>query len=301
MKKLTVIAMFIISSNMVLSQEIIPLYDKVPGSKPAVKTESEETTNGILRIKNVSTPTLTVYRPEPGKVNGTAVVICPGGGYSILAASHEGSDVAKLFASWGITAFVLKYRLPDDAIMQHKTIGPLQDAQRAFQLVRQRASEWGINPSSVGIMGFSAGGHLAATASTQFSKPVIEASAASVRPDFSILIYPVISLSDSLMHRGSRDNLLGNDTSDTRVILYSADRQVGTETPPAFLVHAGDDKAVPVGNSIAYYQALVRNKVMAEMHVYQQGGHGFGLNNKTTQDQWSERLRNWMKANKWLP
>ncbi|MBO9658172.1 MAG: prolyl oligopeptidase family serine peptidase, partial [Chitinophagaceae bacterium] len=123
----------------------------------------------------------------------------------------------------------------------------------------------------------------------------------SVRPDFSILIYPVISLSDSLMHKGSRDNLLGTDTSAARVILYSADRQVGTETPPAFLVHASDDKAVPVGNSVAYYQALVRNKVIAEMHVYQQGGHGFGLNNKTTQDQWSERLRNWLQANKWLP
>jgi acetyl esterase/lipase len=301
MKKLAAIATFLISSSMVSSQEVIPLYDKIPGSKPAVKAESSETTNGILRIKNVSAPTLTVYKPDPGKANGTAVVICPGGGYAILAASHEGSDIASLFTSWGITAFVLKYRLPDDAIMQNKTIGPLQDAQRAFQLVRQRAAEWGVNPSKVGIMGFSAGGHLAATASTKFSKPVIDATASTVRPDFSILIYPVISLADSLMHKGSRDNLLGADTSAARVVLYSADRQVGAETPPAFLVHAGDDKAVPVGNSIAYYQALLKHGVIAEMHIYQQGGHGFGLNNKTTKDQWSERLRNWLQANKWLP
>ncbi|MET0462860.1 MAG: alpha/beta hydrolase [Chitinophagaceae bacterium] len=300
MKKLFAIAMSLILGNMVFSQEVIPLYGKVPGSKPAIKAESADTINGILRIRNVSLPTLTIYRPEAGKANGTAIVICPGGGYSILAASHEGIDVAKLFTSWGITAFVLKYRLPDDAIMQNKTIGPLQDAQRAFQLVRQRAGEWGINPSRVGIMGFSAGGHLAATASTHFTKPAIEAGAAEIRPDFSVLIYPVISFSDSLMHKGSRDNLLGPDTSAARIILYSADRQVGTETPPAFLVHAGDDKTVPVGNSIAYYTALQKNKVIAEMHVYQQGGHGFGLNNKTTKDQWTERLRNWLLANKWL-
>ncbi|MCG2614751.1 alpha/beta hydrolase [Terrimonas sp. NA20] len=301
MKKLFAIAMFLISSNMIFSQEVIALYDKVPGSKPAVKAESSETTNGILRIKNVSQPTLAVYKPEQGKANGTAVVICPGGGYSILAASHEGADIAKLFTSWGITAFVLKYRLPDDAIMQNKTIGPLQDAQRALQLIRQRAGEWGVNPSTVGIMGFSAGGHLAATASTQFAKPVIEAGATEVRPDFSILIYPVISFADTLMHKGSRDNLLGADTSAARIMLYSADRQVGPQTPPAFLVHAGDDKAVPVGNSLAYYTALQKNKVIAEMHIYQQGGHGFGLNNKTTKDQWQERLRNWLQANNWLP
>ncbi len=293
--------MLLVNSKVLFSQEIIPLYDKIPGSKAAIKSESSDTINGILRIRNVSLPTLAVYRPEAGKANGTAVVICPGGGYAILAASHEGADIAKLFTTWGITAFVLKYRLPDDAIMQNKTIGPLQDAQRAFQLVRQRAGEWGVDPSKVGIMGFSAGGHLAATASTQFNKPVIGAGSAVVRPDFSILIYPVISLSDTLMHKGSRDNLLGADTSATRVIQYSADRQVGPETPPAFLVHAGDDKAVPVGNSIAYYAALQRNRIIAEMHIYQQGGHGFGLNNKTTQDQWSERLRNWLMANKWLP
>lgn len=287
-------------SNLVFSQEVIPLYTNVPGSKPAVIKETSETTDGILRIRNVSVPTLTVYRPEASKVNGTAIVICPGGGYALLAASHEGSDVAKLFASWGITACVLKYRLPDDAIMENKTIGPLQDAQTALQLVRKHASEWKIDTAKVGIMGFSAGGHLAATASTHFNDPVIAADRMMVRPSFSILIYPVISLTDSLMHKGSRDNLLGADLSPARVAAYSNELQVTSATPPAFLVHASDDKTVPVGNSIAYYRALLKNNVAAEMHLYENGGHGFGMNNKTTSDQWTGRLKNWLLANKLL-
>lgn len=287
-------------TSVLFAQEVMPLYDKVPGSKPGSIKETADTTDGIVRIRNVSEPTLTIYRPEASLANGTAVVICPGGGYGLLAASHEGSDVAKMFTSWGITAFVLKYRLPNSAIMVDKTIGPLQDAQRALQIVKQKAAGWGINPSRIGIMGFSAGGHLAATASTHFSTPVIANGDISVRPDFSILIYPVISFTDSLMHKGSRDNLLGADLSPARVLAYSNEKQVKADTPPAFLVHAGDDKAVPAGNSIAYYEALLRNKVPAELHLYQNGGHGFGMNNRTTTDQWTERLKNWLKANKLL-
>jgi acetyl esterase/lipase len=298
MKKIRGIIGVCFLAQSLAAQEVMPLYDKVPGSKQANLKEVADTTNGILRIRNVSEPTLTIYRPAAGQANGTAVIICPGGGYTLLAASHEGSDVAKLFVSWGITAFVLKYRLPNDAIMEDKTIGPLQDAQRAVQIVRQKAAGWGVNPSRIGIMGFSAGGHLAATASTHFYSPVIANEGISVRPDFSILIYPVISFTDSLMHKGSRDNLLGADLSPARVIAYSNEKQVKGDTPPAFLVHAGDDKTVRVGNSIAYYEALVRNKVPAELHLYQNGGHGFGMNNKTTADQWTERLKNWLKANK---
>jgi len=300
MKKIKGIIGICLLAQSLAAQELLPLYEQVPGSKPSATRETSDTTNGILRIRNVSEPTLAIYRPPAGTGNGTAVIICPGGGYALLAASHEGSDVAKLFTSWGITAFVLKYRLPSDAIMVDKTIGPLQDAQRALQLLRQKAAAWGIDPSRIGIMGFSAGGHLAATASTHFSTPVIAKEGISLRPDFSILIYPVISLTDSLMHKGSRDNLLGSDLSPARINAYSNEKQVNGDTPPAFLVHAGDDKTVPAGNSIAYYEALLRNKVPAELHLYQNGGHGFGMNNKTTADQWTERLRNWLKANNLL-
>ena len=298
MKQMTALAAILFMGKILFSQEIVPLYGKVPGSKPAISAEISDNSGGILRIRNVSVPTLTIYRPSVA--NGTAVIICPGGGYSLLAAGHEGTAVAQLLAGWGVTALVLKYRLPDDAIMENKTIGPLQDAQRALEIVRQHALEWKIDPARIGIMGFSAGGHLASTASTHFASPVIETGGLSVRPDFSILIYPVISFTDSLMHKGSRDNLLGNDVSATRVSEYSNEQQVNSSTPPAFLVHASDDKAVPAGNSIAYYQALLRNKVPAELHLYQNGGHGFGLNNKTTDDQWTDRLKNWLLANRLL-
>ena len=298
MKRITGTILMLVMSYLVFSQETMLLYDQVPNSRPADLSETSDTTNGILRIRNVTIPTLTLCRPKAAIANGTAVVICPGGGYSILAAGHEGSDIARLLAGWGITALVLKYRLPNDAIMTNKTIGPLQDAQRAIQLVREHAKEWKVDPGKVGIMGFSAGGHLASTASTH--EPVIPTDKAAVSPDFSILIYPVISLADSLMHKGSRDNLLGKDLSQARVAAYSNELRVTRQTPPAFLVHAGDDKAVPVGNSIAYYQALIRNNIPAEMHIYQAGGHGFGMNNKTTTDQWTERLKNWLRVNKLL-
>lgn len=300
MKHTFSLLVILLISKLIFSQEIIPLYNKIPGGKPAAVKETSDTMGGILRIRNVSVPTLTVYRPDAAKANGTAIIICPGGGYAVLAASHEGSDLARLFTSWGITACVLKYRLPDNAIMENKTTGPLQDAQTALELVRKHASEWKIDTAKVGIMGFSAGGHLAATASTHFTRPVIAGDNPVVRPSFSILIYPVISFTDSLMHKGSRDNLLGADLSPARVAEYSNELQVTPQTPPAFLVHASDDKTVRVGNSIAYYQALLKNNVSAEMHIYEKGGHGFGMNNKTTADQWTERLKNWLAANKLL-
>lgn len=283
------------------AQLTIPLYDKIPNSKPTVNNETAETTNGILRIKDVSVPTITMYKTGHPSARRTAVIICPGGGYGILAASHEGSDVAQVFNSWGITAFVLKYRLPDDSIMINKETGPLQDAQRALQLVRQNAKQWDIDPTRIGIMGFSAGGHLAATASTHFNKPVIDnPDNISLRPDFSLLIYPVISFTDSLTHIGSRNNLIGKDASPEKIKEYSNELQVNEQTPPAFLVHAIDDGGVKKGNSVQYYEALQRNKVPAEIHLYPQGGHGFGMNNKTTSDSWMERLKSWLKANQYL-
>src|SRR4030095_10804330 len=190
--------------------ETIPLYDTIPNSKPSVDSEKSSTAEGILIVSNVSIPSLTIYRPAKMKNNAMAVIICPGGGYSVLAAGHEGSDVAGVLNEWGIVAFVLKYRLPDEKIMIDKTIGPLQDAQRAIQIVRENAKQWNIDPAKIGIMGFSAGGHLASTASTHFIKPVIDNPRnTSLRPDFSVLVYPVISFTDSLAHIGSRNNLIG--------------------------------------------------------------------------------------------
>lgn len=283
------------------AQQEIPLYEgKIPNSKPAPNTE-KSVNNGILIISEVSIPTLTVYKPKKQNLSKSAVIICPGGGYGILAAGHEGAAVALALNEMGVTAFVLKYRLPDDKIMIDKTIGPLQDAQRSIQYVRENLKKYNLDSTKIGIMGFSAGGHLAATASTLFEKEVIEnENHTSLRPDFSILLYPVISFSENLAHKGTRENLLGNKISVATILHYSCELQVTAQTPPAFLVHASDDADVLVGNSIAYYEALQKNKIYSEMLLYPHGGHGFGMENTTTKDRWIENLKNWMLANNWL-
>jgi acetyl esterase/lipase len=281
---------------------VLPLYSgSIPNSKPSKLQETSVTENGGPRVATVIQPTLTVFLPPRDKANGTSVIICPGGGYARLAIGHEGYDVAKRLNEMGVAAFVLKYRLPNDQTQPDKSIAPLLDAQQALRLVREQAAKYNLNPERIGLMGFSAGGHLAATAGTHFAKPVgVNPGPASVRPAFVMLIYPVISFSDSLMHKGSRSNLLGDTPAADQVRLYSNELQVTAQTPPTFLVHAEDDKVVPVQNSIVFYQALHRHNVPAEMHLYPQGGHGFGMNNKTTKDQWIERLQNWMDANGWL-
>lgn len=280
------------------SQEEIALYGtEVPNSKPFPLEEVQTTDdNGITRVTGVTIPTLTAYFPPEGVANtGKAVVICPGGGYAILAITHEGHDVAKLLAANGISAFVLKYRLPKDEIMQDKRIGPLQDAQRAIQLVREKAPEWGIAQNEIGIAGFSAGGHLAATLSTHYKDPVIaNPKHTSLRPDFSLLVYPVISLKKEMTHGGSRANLLGSDPGVDDINRFSNELQVTADTPPAFLVHAEDDTAVPIANSEAYAAALKQHGIDAELITYPEGGHGFGLNNKTTQDKWFDHFLSWL-------
>ncbi|MFN8356595.1 MAG: alpha/beta hydrolase [Spirosomataceae bacterium] len=295
----------LICSNLtVKAQTVIPIYDGViPNNKASVKAsldaEIKQPSNNkddFVRLRNITMPSLTVYKPE--KPNGTAVIICPGGGYYILAVSHEGFDVAKRFNQMGVTAFVLKYRLPTTPdLLENNEIGPLMDAQRAIQLVRSRAQEFGINPSKIGIMGFSAGGHLASTAATHFNKPVVTgATTSEVRPDFAVLGYPVVSFNASIAHMGSREALLGKDAPKEKVEYYSNELQVTPQTPPTFLVHATDDKAVPVENSIEFMLACKRNNVPVELHVYPKGGHGFGLNNKTTTDKWMDRVENWLKS-----
>ena len=303
MKKKIILALFILTTVMKsFSQQVIPLYKQgIPNSKPTKDEESSKTENGMLIISNISRPTLTLYLPPKAKANGTAVVICPGGGYWINAAGHEGAAIAKKLNEWGIAAFVLKYRIPNDAIMLNKEIGPLQDAQQAIKLVRDNAMAWQVNPNRVGIMGFSAGGHLASTAGTHYKHVVIpNTENTKLRPDFMVLGYPVVSFQDNIGHIGSRDQLIGKNPSQQKKDEYSNEMQVTDDTPPTFLVHAGDDDAVPVQNSIVFYDALQKHHVPAEMHIYQAGGHGFGLNNKTTKDQWIERLRNWLDGNGWL-
>lgn len=285
------------------AQQVISLYKgDIPNYRSSIDEEKAVMGNdSILRIEAVQKPTLTVYLPAKEKTNGAAVIICPGGGYGILAFDMEGTAVAKKFNEWGIAAFVLKYRIPNDKWMLQKETGPLQDAQRAIQLVRENSTKWNIDTNRIGIMGFSAGGHLASTAATHFGKNYIDnPGRINLRPDFQILLYPVVSFADSICHKGSRENLIGKNPSEEMIREYSGELQVTSDSPPAFLVHAADDKAVNPLNSIFYYEALLKNKVPAELHIYTKGGHGFGMNNKTTKDAWIDRLYNWMQANGWL-
>ncbi len=225
---------------------------------------------------------------------GQAVIICPGGGYEMESYRLEGTVIADAFVKKGIAAFILKYRLPSDSIMIDKSIGPLQDAQQAIKTVRMRASEWKINPAKIGIMGFSAGGSLASTAGTHFDKSYIpNDEKVNLRPDFMILIYPVISMTDELTHKGSRNALLGRNPTKELIDLFSNEKHVNANTPPAWLTHTGDDNVVTVENSIRFYQELVRNKVPAEMHLYPKGNHGFVLFQPT--DEWMQPLFSWMK------
>jgi len=304
MKKICIALGVLMIQHVTQAQQTINLYDGVvPNSRPsATVTEIKGDNQGQIRIRQVITPTLTVYTPAADKNTGAAIVICPGGGYAGLAMTHEGTDVGQLFASWGITAFVLKYRLPSDSTMLNKTIGPIQDAQRAIQLVRSRAAEWKIDTAKVGIIGFSAGGHLASTAGTHFTTAFIQTiPGISLRPSFMMLIYPVITFSDKYTHKGSKTNLLGKTALADSVTYFSNELQVTDATPPTFLVHAGDDKAVPVENSLAFYRALNDHNVPGEMHIYPAGGHGFGMKNKTTTDVWTDRLQNWLKGLGVLP
>lgn len=301
MKKIAIILIAHIIPLLLMSQTVIPLYkDSIPNSKPSKNEEKSEQSNGILIISKISIPTLSIYLPSKEKATGTAVVICPGGGYSIVAAGHEGADIAKRFTDIGVAAFVVKYRIPNIETMINPEIGPLQDAQQAMKIVREGAKQWNINPAKIGIMGFSAGGHLASTEGTHFDKAFIaNPNNTSLRPDFMLLIYPVISFKDSIGHIGSRDNLIGKNPSAQKIIEYSNELQVNSNTPPTFLVHASDDDAVKPQNSIAFYQALLKNHVAAEMHIYESGGHGFGLNLKNKNEQWMDRCKNWMQNHGW--
>jgi acetyl esterase/lipase len=272
---------------------------KIPGAieNPSYKPLIDSGDNWI-KMRFITHPVMDMYPAPADKSTGTAVIICPGGGYWGLAISHEGSQIADWLNSLGITAFVLKYRLPDNSIMVNKSIGPMQDGQEAIRIVRRHAKEWNINPNKIGIMGFSAGGHLASTLSTHFSDRVYEPKdSTSAHPDFSILIYPVISMDSSITHLGSRNNLLGEKPSQELVKYFSNELQVTKQTPPAFLVHSLDDNAVPVQNSINYALALKKFNIPCELHIYESGGHGYGLGRSAdTESSWPDACKKWLKA-----
>jgi acetyl esterase/lipase len=300
--KYIILASLLITTLTLSGQQIIPLYEgEIPNSKPTPDEEKTEVKNGMLLVSKISRPTLAIYLPPAAKATGAAVVICPGGGYWVNAIGHEGVDIAKKFNEMGVAAFVLKYRIPSSTTMIDRTIGPLQDAQQAIKVVRQRAKEWNVNAMRIGIMGFSAGGHLASTAGTHYDSAFIDnPNKISLRPNFMILVYPVISLKAYIAHKGSVEQLLGKKPSKALVEYYSNELHIKTTTPPTFLVHASDDNGVKPINSILFYENLIKKKVPAELHIYQKGGHGFGLDNKSTHDQWMDRCRAWMESNGWL-
>lgn len=301
MKSVIIVSVFMSFLNLSYSQDKpIPLYEKdIPNSKKA-PADYVEYVDSIGLTHNVTDPTLIPYFPKQGTASGTAVIICPPGGYWVLPLATKSHDIAKEFNKIGVTAFVLKYRLPHDAIMIDKTIGPLQDAQRAMQIVRKRAAEWGIDPNKVGFVGLSAGGHVASTAGVHFNRVVIEnKEGINLRPDFMVLVYPVI-IFDPAIPSGPRERLLGTTPSKKLLDLYSNEKHVTAKTSPTYLVHAADDDVVPVKNSLLFFDALVKFKVKAGMHIFQSGGHGFNLDNPPSRDKWFDMCTSWLEENGFL-
>ena len=298
MRWLIFILLFMSFENKGFSQSVIPLYSgSIPNSKPAADEEKlVPDHNGTPISVAVQKPTLSVFLPK--KPDGRALLICPGGGYSIVAIKHEGERVAKKLSESGITVFVLKYRIPNAKWMVNPEIGPLQDAQQALLTIRKNTVKWKINPGKVGILGFSAGGHLASTAATHFDKCLVpNPDNISVRPDFQVLIYPVISLSDSIGHIGSREQLIGKDPSAEKINEYSADQNVQANTPPALFIHSSADESVSYRNCIVYYDALVKKNIPADIHIFSKGGHGFGtINTGLPIDAWLDIVRDWIKS-----
>jgi acetyl esterase/lipase len=264
------------------AQQVLPLYpDSIPNCK--------------VVLNDAEKPTLTVYFPPAGKATGTAVIIFPGGGYSAIVTHTEGTPIAQAFVKEGITAIVVKYRLPHADKMLDKSMGPLMDAQQAMKMVRSKASAWNINPKKIGIIGFSAGGHLASSLGTHFKTSYISnKEGINLSPDYMILVYPVISMKDSVTHLGSRANLLGKEPTREKVLLFSNEEQVTSDTPPTYLTHSGDDSVVKVDHSIAFYKALQNKGVNAELHLFPKGNHGFVLHLPT--NEWMQPIFRFIKS-----
>ncbi len=280
---------------------VLPLW---PEGVPAARRADAPAARGDLGpervaasggISHISVPTLTVVPPAVDRPNGTAVILCPGGGYSVLSANREGTQYAAWLSTLGITTFILKSRLQE---WGHPA--PLQDVLRAIRLVRSRAAEFGVDPRRIGVMGSSAGGHLAASASTLFDHADGRTGAAldetSARPDFALLVYPVITMTDPAAHAGSRRALLGTSASPALVALMSVEQQVTAATPPTLLLHTQGDKTVPVQNSLLYFDALTRAGVPAELYVFERGGHGIGMRDGLgNASAWPHRAEDWLR------
>ncbi|HPM11339.1 MAG TPA: alpha/beta hydrolase [Paludibacter sp.] len=270
-----------------IAQEKIILYPN--GAPESNEIAEDETLRDPEFLTKISEARMYGYFAPEALNNGTAVLICPGGGYSGVAFVKEGEEIAKWFNALGVNAFVLYYRMPNG----HHDI-PLKDAKTALEIIHKQAKSWGINKKKIGIMGFSAGGHLAATAATHLK-------AKNNRPDFAILGYPVITMQEGLTHGGSRQNLLGQNPEEDLVNLYSCELQVSIKTPPAFLFHAEDDKVVPIQNSLMFVEALKSKKIPVELYSFPKGGHGFGMRPTNPEtDKWPERLQVWMKKQKFI-
>jgi len=303
MKLFSAVLLSFLSFQLSYAQDAtVPLWPagKVPNYQKTDEVEKSESTD-IVRISKVQSPEIAVFLPAKKNSTGQAIIICPGGGYAYLAYNWEGTDVAKLLNAKGITAIVLKYRLPNSKSNVTPNLSPLMDAKRAMRMVRANADKWGVKKNNIGIMGFSAGGHLASTLATHFddgdknSKDSIEQQ--SSRPDFAVLVYPVISMDKKITHMGSHNNLVGENADTALSNLYSNELQVTKQTPPTFLLHATDDKAVPVENSLRFYKALKDNDVPVEMHIFPTGGHGFGLAlGKGSLETWTDLLVAWMRG-----
>jgi acetyl esterase/lipase len=270
-------------------QKVIPLWSKGAIPNQHNSNEKEITiVENVKKVKNVQEPNITVYLAPKENASDISVVICPGGGYGNLAIDYEGTNVALWLNSKGINAFVLKYRLPNSPSLITPYKVPLQDIQQALKIIKSKASEFHINSNKVGVLGFSAGGHLAATSGTHFSTD-------EEKPNFMALIYPVISMQDGITHYGSRKNLLGKSPSEELINYYSNELQVTSNTPPTFIVHATNDKIVPVDNSILFYNALIKNNIPVEMHIYPKGGHGFAFGENLEQVAlWPALFYNWL-------
>jgi acetyl esterase/lipase len=301
-KFIATLFLLLILQTLQAQEAILSLWpaNAIPNSKNTSATEKRDSTD-ILRISRVQSPDLAVFLPSAKTATGQAVIICPGGGYTYLSYNWEGTDVAKLLNARGIAAFVLKYRLPDPFLQYHPHQVPLMDVQRAMRMVRYYAPRWKINKSQIGIMGFSAGGHLASTLGTHFDsgnlRSIDSIEQQTARPDFMVLVYPVISMSKNIMHAGSRNKLIGEKPEPNLAQFYSNEMQVKKNSPPAFLVHASDDKAVPVENSLYFYQALKDQGISVEMHVFPKGGHGFGLGlGRGGAEKWSALCLDWMAS-----
>lgn len=300
-KKLLYGIIFLVSMTMSAQDTIIPLWPsgKIPNHIKSGEKEVHRN-EGILIISKVQNPTLEVYLPSERNATGEAMLIFPGGGYGVLAYDWEGTDIAKFLNGKGIAGIVVKYRLPSDVSQKEKHNVPLIDAQRALRLVRSMSDTWKIKPDKIGIIGFSAGGHLASTLGTHYNEKVYDAVDSadnlSARPDFMALGYPVITFGLNT-HGGSRKNLIGENPSEAMVEHFSNEKHVSAETPPTFLIHATDDGGVPVENSLLFYKALKDNGVLATMHIYPKGGHGFSLaRNDNHLRGWTERLFEWIES-----